>query len=69
MNQAAYHIANRKEFQRTLQIRRFFNTERGLQSGIFNKECIVSGKVALPRGTEGTCQADCFTSVDQVILC
>lgn len=69
MNQAASHIANRKEFQRTLQYGRFLNTERGLKRGIFNKECIVSGKVTFPRGTQGTCQAYYLTTIDQVILC
>lgn len=66
MNQAASHIANRSSKGLYRVEGFFFNTKRGQkkEKEIINKECIISGKVALPKGTEGPLtQADYPTSV------
>jgi len=45
MNQAAFHLANRKELQGAVQNGRLLQAEGSRKRDISNKEWIVSGKV------------------------
>ena len=55
MNQAASHLANRKELHQAVKKERFLKVERE-QKKVISKEAIVLGKVALLRGMEGVYQ-------------
>ena len=59
------HLANRKELHWAVEKERFCG--KGEEKEIISKEWIVSGKVALLRGTEGPMGRITSLSADQVI--
>ena len=71
MNWAAFHLASRKELHQAGKNERFLKTERGQKKEIVSKKkkkkSIVSGRITLLRGTEGTYEAEYLISADQVI--
>lgn len=52
------HLTNRKELHRPTEKESFLKAERGRKKEVIRKECVVSGKAALLRGTEGACGLD-----------
>lgn len=69
MNWAAFHLASRKELHQAGKNERFLKTERRQKKEIVSKKkkSIVSGRIALLRGMEGTYEAEYLISADQVI--
>lgn len=48
----SFHLANRKELHQTVEKERFLKGEWEWKKEIIGKECLVSDKVALLKGTK-----------------